>query len=209
MGETATNPKSTRKPKAAAETLPTIAAIKGIGLDMTCRGFKFEPGQTYTVAGKIKACGNGFHSCPFDEHPLSVFDYYAPGLSRYYEVEASGSTDREGNKIASASITIGVEISIGELVKRAWDYVWSRAEKSGDNHATGDQGAASATGTQGAAMSSGYEGRVSGVAGNALFAVERDGNYNIVSVAAGIVGRDGIEPGIWYQCRAGKLVEAA
>ena len=194
---------------------------------MTCRGHKFEVGQTYTVAGKIKACENGFHSCPDDQHPLSVFDYYAPGLSRYYEVEASGSTDREGNKIASASITIGVEISIGELVKRAWDYVWSRTEKSRGNHATGDHGAASATGDRGAAsatgdhgaasatgdhgaaMSSGYEGRVSGVAGNALFAVERDDNYNIVSVAAGIVGRDGIVAGDWYFCRDGKLVEAA
>jgi hypothetical protein len=73
--------------------------------------------------------------------------------------------------------------------------------------ATGDQGAASATGDQGAASATGYAGKVSGAAGNALFLVERDGDYNIVAVWAGIAGRDDIKADTWYTLRGGKPVE--
>ncbi len=46
-----------------------------------------------------------------------------------------------------------------------------------------------------------------GADGNALFLVERDGEYKIVAVWAGIAGQDGIKPNVWYTLRDGKPVE--
>jgi hypothetical protein len=74
---------------------------------------------------------------------------------------------------------------------------------------TGDQSAATNTGKEGVALASGYEGRVSGSKGNALFLVERDNQYKIISAWAGIVGRDGIKPDVFYMLKGGKPVEAA
>lgn len=211
----------------AAAPAVTVYSIKGFNQDLRCRGYQFAVGETFLHEGSVKACKGGFHACTVEAHPLSVFDYYPPAGSRFHEVVQQGETHSDdGIKIASATITIGIELTIGDLVKRAWDYVWSRATKSDEAHvtieqgaasatgeqgaasATGWQGAASATGTRGAASATGYEGRVSGEDGNALFAVERDRDWNIVSVACGIVGQDGLTAGTWYQARAGKLVEA-
>ena len=212
--------------KDAAAT-PVITSIKGTDANLQCRGFQFEIGKTYTHDGDVIACFSGFHACPIDQHPLSVFEFYSPAESRFFKVRQGGKTAAENTKLASATITIDIELSIGDLVKRAWDYVWYRATKSHDSHvtiyygaasatgyqgaasATGNYGAASATGEQGAAMVCGYEGKVKGADGNALFAVERNTSYEIVSVACGIVGRDGVKADTWYQCRNGKMVEAA
>ena len=222
---------------------PVVTSIKGFDADLSCRGFKFKFGKTYEVPGKIKACSNGFHACPTDAHPLSVFEYYPPAGARFTEVTQSGSTDREGTKLASASITIGVELSIGDLAARAVKWVFDRANwkdgpvatganegvtasgysgaatasgysgaatasgVSGAATASGVSGAATASGVRGAATATGYAGRVKGADGCALFAVERDEKWNIVSVACGIVGRDGIKADTWYGAKGGELVE--
>ena len=148
-----------------AETV--VFSIKGTDSNIQCRGFQFEVGKTHEVNGKIVACESGFHACPVEHHPLSVFEFYSPSVSRYWDCSQSGASDAQGNKLASAKITINAEISLGDLTKRAIDWVVKRANwkdgpsVSGANEAataSGDQGAAMASGYQGAATASGYQG---------------------------------------------------
>ena len=112
---------------AEAEKHATIFAVKGFDANLSCRGLKFEVGKTYTVAGKIKACSNGFHAC---ENPLDVWSYYPivndeGKLNRFAVVEMSGEISRhdEDSKIASASITIKAEISLPEFIGKAVSWI--------------------------------------------------------------------------------------
>ncbi len=207
-----------------------ITSIKGFDKNLSCRGFQFEIGKTYKVKGKVKVCSNGFHSCPSDEEtsPLAVFEYYPPAMSRYCEVQADGKTDRQGNKIASAKITVGVEITLHEMIGRFIKWATDKAggtlaasnsgtqgaaSNSGDYGAasnSGNYGAASNSGYQGAAMSHSYGGKVMCEGdGQALYCSEFNDNLELVSNACGITGQDGIKAGTWYTCKGGKLVEVA
>ena len=212
--------------KTAAPPPAVIHGIKGFDLDMKCRGMQFEVGKTYTHDGPVVPCKSGFHAIPDDQHPFAVFDFYAPGQSRFARVELSGETAREDEKIAAQILTVGKEIGFADLVQSAVDFVTAHATEKGE-HVTGNQGAASSTGNQGAASSTGYRGaasstgkhsnamvtgyygRVMGADGCGLYAVERGPNGENASNACGIVGRDGIAAGVWYCCKDGKLVEVA
>ena len=146
---------------ATAVETTAITSIKGFDKNLQCKGFQFEAGKTFTHEGDVAACHGGFHACPVEHHPLSVFEFYGPAGSRYCEVTQSGATHAKDTKLASATITIGIELSLGDLVKRAWDYVWSRATLEPGTQATGYQGAASATGNRGAASATGNQGAAS------------------------------------------------
>jgi len=140
-----------------------ITSIKGFDKNLSCRGFQFEIGKTYKVKGKVKVCSNGFHSCPSDEEtsPLAVFEYYPPAMSRYCEVQADGKTDRQGNKIASAKITVGVEITLHEMIGRFIKWATDKAGGTLAASNSGYQGAASNSGDYGAASNSGDRGAAS------------------------------------------------
>ncbi len=186
----------------------SIPAIKGMNKDMTCRGHQFEIGKTYTIDGPVKACNSGFHACPADDDtpPHAVFEYYAPGVSRYFDVTASGVTDREGNKIASASITIGVEITMGQLMRRVAEWCVKKSKGAASNSGYG--GAASNSGDYGAAFSHAYDSKVMCEGeGQALYCTEFADDGSIASVACGITGKKGIKAGRWYHAKNGKLVE--
>jgi hypothetical protein len=157
------------KTKAAATEAPkTISGIKGFDANLQCRGYQFAVGETFKHEGPVVICGSGFHAVT--DHPLAVFDYYAPAGSRFCRVTLSGQMmDDGGNKTAAEILTVGQEIGITGLVQEAIDWVTSRATPEGETatgyqgaaSATGTQGAASATGTQGAASATGYQGAAS------------------------------------------------
>ena len=216
----------------------TVVSVKGFDQDWSCRGFKYEIGQTYTHEGPVEACVSGFHAC---EHPLDVLGYYPPATSRYALVTQSGKLARHGDdtKIASAKITIEAELRLPDLIERAIKWVFAQAKPEGNgSHATGYRGAASATGDSGAAsatgdsgaasatgdrgaasatgkhsvaLAAGLDGRAMAADGCALFLVNRDpDDWSIRHAWAGIVGRDGIRPLTWYTLdKSGKPVEAA
>ena len=134
-----------------------ISAIKAFEADMTCRGFQFEQGKTYTHEGKVKACESGFHV--ITGHPLEVFRYYTPAGSRFFRVEISGSTHSDdGEKTAAEILTIGEEIGHAELIADAVKYVLAKAKPTGAAINSGFRGAAINSGTKGVASNSGTGG---------------------------------------------------
>lgn len=203
-----------RTPKAdvtAAAPAPALHAYKGFDRDLSCRDFKYEIGGTYSHSGAVVRCAaGGFHSC---EMPLDVWSYYGPATSRFAEVEARGSIDRnpeEDSKIASAEITIKAELALPDFIKRAVDWVLGAAKErivtgdGGHAAATGYGGHAAATGKNAIAASLGWNGTACAREGGAIALAEHTDDGALVAVFASMVGQNGIEPGSTYRLRKGK-----
>ena len=209
----------------AIEMPAPLKTIKGFNRDLTCRGFQFEIGKTYSVEGPIVACKNGFHAC---ENPLDVFRYYPVATSRFHEVEQSGelALHDEDTKIASATITIGVELSIGEIVSRAVKWIFDKATVGEESTATSGQGANAATsgyranaatrgyranaatsGKNSVAAALGGSSKAKAGEGGAICLVCRDDEGNILAIRASKVGENGIVAGKFYSLNeAGEFV---
>jgi hypothetical protein len=143
-----------------ADDQKPIMAYKGFNADLTCRGFQYAEGETYTHDGEIEACAGGFHAC---EYPLDVLRYYSPNTSRFFVVEQSGTLSRhnEDSKVASSKIKIGVELNLAGLIKAAVEYTFARAkpiDPESPAYSTDENGLATASGDSGAATASGYSG---------------------------------------------------
>ena len=185
-----------------------VMSYKGFDKNLQCRGFQFEVGQTYTHAGAVKVCERGFHAC---EYPLDVFNYYAPGDSRFCTVEQDGDIQRhdDDSKIVSSVLTVKTEIGIPGLVKAAVEYIVSRcappdpespATNTGYQSAatnTGDQSAACVEGRHSVAVACGHVGRAKAAAGSAIVLVNRGDDGSIRHIRAAVAGRE-IKPDVWY-----------
>ena len=121
---------SAAKSKAsAAKGESTIVAYKGFDKDLSCRGFKYEVGQTYTHDGDVVACQSGFHACL---NPFDVWTYYGPvgedgSVNRFARVELAGKADKDASdsKIAAAQITITAELALPAFIKEAVAWIIS------------------------------------------------------------------------------------
>ena len=202
-----------------------MLAYKGLNADFSCRGFHFDVGETYTVAGEIVACKNGFHAC---ENPFDVWSYYPVvaddgSLARYAEVVLSGATAKDGDKIAAAQITIKAELRLPEFVKRAVAAVIAATKGKGDNP-SGYDARIGSSGDDARIGSSGNHARISAEGENAVIACAgsarvKAGPGGAICIpyhdgtrtrfAVGYVGEDGIEAGKWYSAEGGKLAEVA
>ena len=140
-----------------------MKAYKGFNKDMTCRGFQYEIGKEYeTDAADL--CRIGFHAC---ENPLDCFSHYAPGNSRYCEVEIedNGQRSSEDSKVVGKKIKIGAELSTEQICKLHFEYVRSRCDPAKTN-AAGDRESASA-GERGSASAGWYGSASAGEYGSA------------------------------------------
>jgi hypothetical protein len=106
-----------RKPK-TTEAASVLHGYKAYDKDLKCRGYQYEIGKTYETDQHPVRCGStGFHWC---ENPLDMWSYYDITTSRFTVVEASGEHDKgsDDTKIASARLTIGVELRLPEVIDR-------------------------------------------------------------------------------------------
>ena len=221
-------PKKSGKPKAA--TTPVIVTgYKGFDKNMQCRGMQYEVGKMYEVK-EASLCNTGLHFC---EYPLDCLGYYEPGLgSRYAEVSAENpSTQTDGDsKRVTKKLTIGAELSFGDLAKAAVQWTWKQATKENAasetnsatqgnwaNSATQGEGANSATqgaysksaamGLHSVAASFGYAGQAKACLGSWIVLTERNNSYEIIAVRCAQIDGEVLKPDVYYMMKDGEFVE--
>ena len=146
---------------------------KGFTKDLKCLDFQYEIGKEYHEE-TADLCRAGFHAC---ENPLDTLRYYAPGSSRYCEVELDEVSDQRDSdtKRAAKKIKIGAEIGLKGVIDAGVKFIFEKCEDATEERASGERGNAAASGESGNAAASGERGNAaaSGWSGNAAASGER------------------------------------
>ena len=81
-----------------------MKGYKGFNSDLTCRGFQYKIGETFTMNEPISWCGKGYHFCT----SLSdTFKFYNPVEDNVFcEIEASGEIKKGDGKCVCSEIKI-------------------------------------------------------------------------------------------------------
>ena len=83
--------------------------------DMTCRGFQYNVGETYTYDGDIGVCEAGFHFC---ENMKDVYNYYGFNCDLpVCVVDAVGEVITKGDKSVTNKIKIIRKIALKTILK--------------------------------------------------------------------------------------------
>ena len=194
-----------------------MKAYKGFDKDLKCRGFQYEVGKEYET-DSAKLCDRGFHAC---ENPLHTFRYYAPGDSRYCEVELDATEERENgdSKRVGKRIRIETEIGLKGLIEAGVKFVFDKCEGATEQAASGEYGNAAASGRcgnastkDGVAAAIGFCGKAKGdCVGSYIVLADwrlEDGAWKLHGVEARKVDGESIQAGVWYTMKDGEVVEA-
>ena len=204
-----------------------VKYYKGFNRDMTCRGFQYKEGETYTT-DEAKLCASGFHAC---ENPLDCFGYYNPYKSVYHEVELNDVSNEKSNddtKVVAKQIKVGAELSVRDLCKAHFEFVKSKTVTSeqGKNKANlvgedrsslSAQDWSSLSAQNGSSLSArrdsvlaAFNSKAKAGIGSLIALAKREwrgDRYEVVDFAAGIVDGENIKADTWYTVEDGKLVE--
>ena len=204
---------------------------KGFNSDMTCRGFQYVEGESYTTA-HAELCQAGFHACPM---PLDTLRYYPLATSVYHEVELGEDAAGGGDKRVSRHITIGATIDIAGMIKAHLKLVWEKVDKEPHPAATSGDGSTAATSGDGStaatsgddstaatsggrstaavegkdsiAVAAGFACKARGALGCWLVLAERNDKGEILDVQAVRVDGDTIKPDTLYTLTGGRVTE--
>ena len=116
----------------------SLLAYKGFECDLTCRGFQYEIGKTYTMDGPPEICRRGFHFCrklidvfgyyprtvllddylhmPYDDY-LTLYPKCIETDTRYCVVEVLGEIDLDPRGLDSKAVTNQIKI-VRELTEK-------------------------------------------------------------------------------------------
>ena len=108
---------------------------KAFDTGMTCRGFQYEVGKTYTHTGEVELCNGGFHFC---ESAADIFEYY-----KFNEEESEvcriNAYDTKGSKIISGdNKSVCAKIKVVE--KLTWQQVLVEVNQGKNNTGRSNSG---------------------------------------------------------------------
>ena len=196
-----------------------IKAYKGFNADMTCRGFQFKEGETYTEE-KSELCNSGFHAC---EDPIDCLWYYSPTDNAvFHEVELDevSAGRRNDTKICGKKIKIGATVEIDEMINASVRFLLEKMKNSPNASSgycstaasSGGSSTASAVGNNTIAAAIGRNTCVKGDIGTWIIATEYgdwDGEcYPVVGVVSAKIDGEILKPKTWYTAKGGRFVKA-